>query len=42
MLRYDHLTREKLADLATYVNKPASEVLRHLITQAKPEDFPKS
>ena len=42
MLRFDHLTREKLADLSTHVNKPASEVICHLITQAKPEDFPKS
>jgi hypothetical protein len=42
MLRFDHLTREKLDALATHFNKPASEVIRDLITQAKPEDFPKS
>jgi predicted DNA-binding protein len=42
MLRFDHLTREKLEDLSTHVNKPASAIIRHLIAQAKPEDFPTS
>jgi hypothetical protein len=42
MLRFDHLTREKLEDLSTHLTKPASEIIRHLITQAEPEDFPKS
>jgi predicted transcriptional regulator len=39
MLRFDHLTREKLDALATHFNKPASEVIRDLITQAKPGGF---
>jgi predicted DNA-binding protein len=42
MLRLDHPTREKLEDLSTHFNKPASEIIRHLIAQATPEDFPKS
>ena len=42
MLRSDHLTRQRLEDLSTQFNMPASEVIRHLIAQAKPEDFQKS
>ena len=42
MLRLDHPTRKKLEDLPTHFNKPASEIIRHFIAQATPEDFPKS
>ena len=42
MLRFGHLTRETLEVLSTHVNTPASEVIRRLIAQAIPEDFPKS
>jgi predicted DNA-binding protein len=42
MLRLDDLTQDKLEDLSTHFDKPAAEIIRHLITQAKPEDFPKS
>ena len=41
MLRLDHPTREKLEDLSAHFNKPASKIIRHLIAQATPEDFPK-
>ena len=42
MLRFDHLTREKLENLATHFNMSASEIIRHLIAQAVPDNFPKS
>jgi predicted transcriptional regulator len=42
MLRLDQPIREKLEDLSTHFNKPASEIIRHLIAQATPEGFPKS
>jgi predicted transcriptional regulator len=42
MLRLDHLTQEKLEDLSTHFNKPAAEIIRQLIAQAEPEDFPPS
>src|SRR5262245_20114586 len=42
MLRLDEPTREKLEELSTHFSKPASEIIRHLIAQAEPEDFPHS
>jgi len=42
MLRLDDLTRAKLEDLSTHVDKSAAEIIRQLITQAEPEHFPKS
>jgi hypothetical protein len=42
MLRLDEPTREKLGGLSTHFNTPASTVIRHLLAQATPEDFPKS
>jgi predicted transcriptional regulator len=42
MLRLDEPTREKLEELSTHFNTPASTVIRHLIAQAQPEDFPKT
>ena len=42
MLRLDDLTREKLEDLSSHFDTSAAEIIRHLITQAKPKDFPKS
>jgi hypothetical protein len=40
MLRLDDLTREKLEDLSTHFDTSAAEIIRHLIAQAAPEDFP--
>jgi hypothetical protein len=42
MLRFDNLTRKKREDLSTHFDRPASEVIRQLIAQATPENFPKS
>ena len=42
MLRVDQLTREKLEGLSAHFDKPAAEIIRHLIAQATPEDFPRS
>ena len=42
MLRLDDPTREKLEDLSMHFDESAAEVIRQLITQAKPEDFPQS
>jgi hypothetical protein len=42
MLRVDQLTREKLEDLSTHFDTPAAAIIRHLIAQATPEDFPRS
>jgi hypothetical protein len=42
MLRLDDLTQAKLEDLSTHFDKPAAEIIRQLIAQAEPEDFPKS
>jgi len=42
MLRLDDLTREKLKDLSTHFDTSAAEIIRHLLAQAKPEDFPTS
>jgi predicted DNA-binding protein len=42
MLRLDNLTQEKIEELSAHFDKPAAEIIRHLIAQAKPEHFPKS
>jgi predicted DNA-binding protein len=42
MLRLDDLTREKLKNLSTHFDTSAAEMIRQLIAQAKPEDFPPS
>jgi predicted transcriptional regulator len=42
MLRVDDETSKKLDTLTQAFDRPAAEVLRHLIAQATPEDFPKS
>jgi predicted DNA-binding protein len=42
MLRLDDLTREKLKNLSTHFDTSAAEMIRHLIAQAAPEDFPPS
>jgi hypothetical protein len=42
MLRLDDPTLEQLEDLSTHFDKPAAEIIRHLIAQATPEDFPRS
>jgi hypothetical protein len=42
MLRLNDETSEKLDTLTRGFNRPAVEVIRHLIAQATPEDFPQS
>ena len=42
MLRLDDLTQAKLEDLSTHFDTSAAEIIRQLITQAEPENFPKS
>jgi hypothetical protein len=42
MLRLDDPTWEKLDGLSTHFDMAAADIIRHLIAQAKPEDFPKS
>jgi predicted DNA-binding protein len=42
MLRLDDLTQEKLEELSTHFAMPAAEILRQLIAQAMPDDFPTS
>jgi predicted DNA-binding protein len=42
MLRLDDPTQEKLEDLSTHFETSAAEIIRHLIAQATPEDFPRS
>jgi predicted transcriptional regulator len=42
MLRLDGPTRDKLDDLSTLFDQSAAEIIRQLIGQAKPEDFPPS
>jgi predicted DNA-binding protein len=41
-MRLEDPTREKLAGLSIHFDKPAAEIIRHLIIHATPEDFPKS
>jgi hypothetical protein len=40
LLRLDDPTREKLEELSTYFDTSAAEVIRQLIAQAAPADFP--
>ncbi len=42
MLRLDEPSQTKLQQLITQFGASKAEVIRHLIAQAKPEDFPKS
>ena len=42
MLRLDPHTREKLEGLSTHFDTSIAEVIRQLIAQAEPKDFPKS
>jgi predicted transcriptional regulator len=42
MLRLDHETSRKLATLTQTFHRSAAEVIRQLIAQARPEDFPPS
>jgi predicted transcriptional regulator len=42
MLRLDDETSEKLDALTRGFDRAAAEVIRHLIAQATPEDFPQS
>jgi hypothetical protein len=42
MLRLDDETSHKLETLTCAFDRPAAEVIRQLIGQAKPEDFPRS
>ena len=42
MLRLDHLTQEKLDALSAHFAKPAAAIIRQLIAQAEPNDFPPS
>jgi predicted transcriptional regulator len=41
-MRLDEVTSRKLEALTQTFHRPAAEVIRQLIVQAKPEDFPKS
>ncbi len=42
MLRLDHLTQEKLEALSAHFDLSAAAIIRQLIGQATPEDFPPS
>jgi hypothetical protein len=42
MLRFDDPVWKKLEDLSSHFETSAAEIIRQLITQAKPEDFPPS
>jgi hypothetical protein len=42
MLRLDDLSETKLQRLVTQVGTSKADLIRHLIAQATPEDFPKS
>jgi predicted transcriptional regulator len=42
MIRFDDPTWEKLEDLSTHLDKSAAEIIRQLVAQAKPEDFPQA
>jgi hypothetical protein len=42
MLRLDDPTAEKLGELATHFDTSAAEIIRHLIAQTEPNDFPAS
>jgi len=40
MLRVDDATRMKLEELSAHFHTAAADVIRQLIAQARPEDFP--
>jgi hypothetical protein len=42
MLRLDERSQTTLQQLVTQFGASKAEIIRHLITQAKPEDFPPS
>jgi hypothetical protein len=42
MLRLNEPSQTKLEELSTHFDKPAAVIIRHLIAQANPEDFPTS
>jgi hypothetical protein len=42
MLRLNNTSALKLQELVDRFDVPKAEIIRHLIIQAKPEDFPKS
>jgi predicted DNA-binding protein len=42
MLRLDHRTYEKLEELSAHFDTSAADIIRQLIAQAEPEDFPPS
>jgi hypothetical protein len=42
MLRLNHMSSLKLQELVDRFDVPKANIIRHLITQATPEDFPKS
>jgi hypothetical protein len=41
-MRLDEVTSRKLEALTQTFHRPAAEIIRQLITQARPEDFPRS
>jgi hypothetical protein len=42
MMRLDDPTCEKLEELSTHFDTSVAEIIRQLVTQAKPEDFPQA
>jgi DNA-binding Lrp family transcriptional regulator len=42
MLRLDETTRETLEELSRHFKQSIAEIIRQLIAQATPEDFPQS
>jgi len=42
MLRLNNTSSLKLQELVDRFDVPKAEIIRHLLAQAKPEDFPKS
>jgi hypothetical protein len=42
MMRLDPQTWEKLEELFAHSDKSVAEIIRHLVAQAKPEDFPRA
>jgi hypothetical protein len=41
-MRLDAVTSRKLEGLTAAFHHPAAEIIRQLITQARPEDFPQN
>jgi len=42
MMRLDRLTRQKLDEWSEHVGTSIAEIIRHLVNQATPEDFPET